>query len=126
MAEDRPPPSLADIEARLRQAGRDPATGRPLPPEEGRSLGSWYGFGLRISVEIVAALVVGVGAGLLLDQWLGTSPWGLIIMMVLGAGAAFVNVYRAAAGIGYAVGYKKPGRDPPAPGLDEGQDGRGN
>ena len=36
------------------------------------------GFAFRIGVELVAALVVGVGIGLLLDRWLGTTPWFLI------------------------------------------------
>ena len=42
-----------------------------------------------------------------LDRWLGTTPWGLIGMFFLGAGAGIVNVYRAVNGIGYAPGYRK-------------------
>jgi len=51
-------------------------------------------FGLKISTEIVAAVVVGVGIGLLVDNFLGTKPFGLIIFFVLGALAGFLNVYR--------------------------------
>ena len=52
------------------------------------------GFGFKISTELVAALVVGVGIGLLVDNYLGTKPFGLIIFFILGAFAGFLNVYR--------------------------------
>ena len=52
------------------------------------------GFGLKISTELVAALVVGVGIGLLVDNYLGTKPFGLIIFFILGAFAGFLNIYR--------------------------------
>ena len=52
------------------------------------------GFGFKISTEIVAAIVVGVVIGLLVDNYLGTKPIGLIIFFILGAFAGFLNVYR--------------------------------
>jgi ATP synthase protein I len=52
--------------------------------------------GFRIAVELLAALVVGVGLGLVLDRWLGTTPWLLILGFFLGSGAALKNVMRAA------------------------------
>ena len=55
---------------------------------------SGAGFGLKISTELVAALVVGVGIGLLVDNYLGTKPLGLIIFFILGAFAGFLNIYR--------------------------------
>ena len=60
----------------------------------------------RIGTELVAALVIGLGGGLLVDHWLGTKPWGLVIMVFLGAGAGVSNVYRAVGGLGYATGYR--------------------
>ena len=51
-------------------------------------------FGFKISTEIVAALVVGVGIGLVVDNYFGTKPFGLIIFFILGAFAGFLNVYR--------------------------------
>ena len=51
-------------------------------------------FGFKISTELVAALVIGVGMGLLVDNYLGTKPIGLIIFFILGAFAGFLNVYR--------------------------------
>ena len=51
-------------------------------------------FGFKISTEIVAALVVGVGIGLVVDNYFETKPFGLIIFFILGAFAGFLNVYR--------------------------------
>ena len=56
--------------------------------------GSGAGFGFKISTEIIAALVVGVGIGLIVDKYLGTKPFGLIIFFIFGALAGFLNVYR--------------------------------
>ena len=56
--------------------------------------GNGAGFGFKISTEIVAALIVGVGIGLLVDNYFHTSPFGLIIFFILGAFAGFLNVYR--------------------------------
>ena len=55
---------------------------------------SGAGFGFTISTEIIAALVVGVGIGLIVDKYLGTKPFGLIIFFIFGALAGFLNVYR--------------------------------
>ena len=51
-------------------------------------------FGFKISTEIVAALVVGVGIGLIVDNYFNTGPFGLIFFFILGAFAGFLNVYR--------------------------------
>ena len=67
------------------------------------------GTALRIGVDLVAAVGVGVGIGLLLDHWLETKPWFLIVFFLLGAAAGIVNVIRVASGYGLASGYKKPG-----------------
>ena len=55
---------------------------------------SGAGFGFKISTEIIAALAVGVGIGLIVDNYLNTKPFGLIIFFILGAFAGFLNVYR--------------------------------
>ena len=62
------------------------------PPKQKKQSGA--GFGFKISTEIIAALVVGVGIGLIVDKYLGTKPFGLIIFFIFGAIAGFLNVYR--------------------------------
>jgi ATP synthase protein I len=52
---------------------------------------------MRVATELVAGLVVGVVIGLLLDRWLGTKPWLLVVFFLLGAAAGLLNVYRAMA-----------------------------
>ena len=52
------------------------------------------GKALKISTELVAALIVGVGFGLIVDNYFGTKPFGLIAFFILGAFAGFLNVYR--------------------------------
>jgi ATP synthase protein I len=39
---------------------------------------------------------VGAGIGWLLDRWLGISPWGMIVFLLLGFSAGVLNVMRAA------------------------------
>lgn len=76
--------------ARARQ-GLDPAPERAATG--GLPVGSW-GIGFRAGVEVVSALVVGVGLGLVLDRWLGTWPWLFLVCFVLGSAAGVMNVYR--------------------------------
>ena len=52
------------------------------------------GFAFKISTELIAALIVGVGIGLVVDNYMGTKPFGLIIFFILGSFAGFLNIYR--------------------------------
>ena len=63
-------------------------------PNHKKNKESGAGFGFKISTEIIAALVMGVGIGLIVDKYLGTKPFGLIIFFIFGALAGFLNVYR--------------------------------
>jgi ATP synthase protein I len=57
---------------------------------------SGFARGFRLSTELVAGVIVGAIIGWLLDRWLGISPWGLIVFLLLGFAAGVVNVIRAA------------------------------
>jgi ATP synthase protein I len=52
--------------------------------------------GFRLSTELVAGVLVGAFIGWALDKWLGISPWGMIVFLLLGFAAGVVNVMRAA------------------------------
>lgn len=64
------------------------------------------GFGLRLGIELVSSLLVGLALGWLADRYVGTRPWGLIVGFFLGSAAGVVGVIRAA----QRMGAPPPGR----------------
>lgn len=70
--------------------------------------------GLRIGTEFIAAILVGAGLGYLIDLGLGTSPWGLLILLMMGFAAGILNVIRVVAEMNAA--------SPAPPGSDLGPD----
>ena len=52
--------------------------------------------GFRLSSELVAGVLVGAALGWGFDRLLSTSPWGLIVFLLLGFIAGVINVMRAA------------------------------
>jgi ATP synthase protein I len=79
------------LAAARKKQGLDPT---PQVPPAGGSQASFMGVGLRVGVELLAALVVGVGIGWFLDRWLHTSPLMLILFVLLGGAAGVANVWR--------------------------------
>ncbi|WP_235974984.1 AtpZ/AtpI family protein [Stappia albiluteola] len=55
-----------------------------------------FALAMRLSTEFVAGVLVGGGIGWLFDAGLGTSPWGLIVFLLLGFVAGVLNVLRSA------------------------------
>jgi len=54
------------------------------------------GYALRLSSEFIAGVIVGAAIGWIVDRMAGTSPWGLIVFLLLGFGAGVLNVLRSA------------------------------
>ena len=116
MTERKSPKSRDDLDKRLRQFRnkRNVATGRDRNTD---STNNGFGFAMRIGVELVAALVIGVGFGLFLDSWLDTKPWFMLGFFLLGAAAGLFNVYRVVQNQGGAVGYRQ--QDKPGPEMSK-------
>lgn len=97
---EQPPDDEAALSARLQrlgerlnQVGRPPETGSgPRQTADASAIAR----GFRLSTELVAGVIVGAVIGWLLDRWLGISPWGLIVFLLLGFAAGVLNVMRAA------------------------------
>jgi ATP synthase protein I len=54
------------------------------------------GKALKISTELVAAVVVGSTIGFLLDNWFDTKPLLTICFFIMGVAAGILNVFRSA------------------------------
>ena len=67
----------------------------PSPMQNGAS-GKAFGQAIRISTELIAGLAVGAALGYGADRLLGTSPWGFILLFLLGFAASVINAIRAA------------------------------
>ena len=100
--------------ARSRQGLDQPPPNAPAGSSDGRGF-SALGVGLRVGVELVSALSVGVLIGWLLDGWLHTRPAFLSLFVLLGGAAGLLNVWRTVA--------PKPGSGGPLGGRTE-KDGR--
>ena len=107
MSEERPERELDALEARLREARAKAEDITPESKEKNQPPKSALGLAFRVGVELVSALAIGVAIGWLLDRWLGTRPWLMLVFIFLGGGAGILNVYRMARGFGYAAGYQR-------------------
>ena len=54
------------------------------------------GKALKISTELVAAVVVGSSIGFLLDNWFDTKPLLTICFFIMGVAAGILNVFKSA------------------------------
>ena len=57
---------------------------------------SFLGNAFKLGTELVAAVAVGTIIGFILDSWLGTTPWLIVIFFFVGAAAGMLNVVRTA------------------------------
>jgi ATP synthase protein I len=93
----RPSGATRDLAERIAAAKRD----RLRRTSQGQPGGSGHGEGMgravRLGSEFIAAILVGAGLGYLLDQWLGTRPWIMLVMLLVGFAAGILNVTRSTA-----------------------------
>jgi len=119
MSEREPPDPLARLGERIDKARAQHAPRQPAVVDRS-ALQQGIGFGFRIGIELVVAIGVATALGWAIDRWLGTRPWGIIVLFFLGVAAGMLNVYRAVSGISTPVGYRRPGEN--RAGKQPGQD----
>ncbi len=75
----------------------DQVKARKAPPVEvDRRRGKAMGDAFKIVTELVVGVAVGGGLGWVLDRQFGTTPWLLVLFLVLGFAAGLSNVIRTA------------------------------
>lgn len=96
------PADEAALSARLARLGDKLGHIRPSPSPESAAHAtapsdpSLMARGFRLSTELVGGVIVGGGLGWLIDRWLGTTPWFLMGLVLLGFAGGTLNVMRAA------------------------------
>jgi ATP synthase protein I len=82
-----------DLNDRIAKAQAElDAQARPKHDVDGQGMG----LGLRMAADFVAAIIVGAVLGFGIDWLLKTSPWGLIVCLILGFITGVWNVVRTA------------------------------
>jgi len=61
-----------------------------------RSDTSSIGDGYKLVAELIGGVLGGLGLGWVFDRWAGTSPWGLLLGVLLGTGLAVFLIARSA------------------------------
>lgn len=102
---DRLRERLRDLERKLApQAGDD--KGEAMSEADLEKRGNMLGKAFKVSTELVVGVFVGGFIGYALDQWLmpkmgvQTSPLFLLVFLLLGIAAGFLNVIRSARDMG--------------------------
>jgi ATP synthase protein I len=85
------------LDARRKRLDTELSARRKVEPEGGsnREASKGYALAVKLSSEFIAGVVVGVILGYMFDRFLGTSPWGLIVFLLLGFCAGVLNVLRS-------------------------------
>ena len=85
---------LKSLDARLGHAAgqRSGGESRTRATSDASAIGQAF----RLSAEFVAGPIAGGAIGWTVDMLFGTSPWGLIVLLILGFLAGMLNLLRAA------------------------------
>lgn len=86
---------LTSLDERLKRAQHDEAvrTGQVRKPVDEN-----YRLGNQVLSYLIGGPLGGALIGWLLDSWLGTSPWLLLLLLVLGTAAGFRSIIRISKG----------------------------
>lgn len=108
---DEPSRVTSDLAQRIAAAKRHQAGEQQTT--QGVAAGEMSGLGraVRLGSEFVSAVLVGTVLGYFADQWLGTRPWIMLVMLLIGFGAGVLNVTRAVTQMNKAAPPPPPGSD---------------
>ncbi|WP_299480291.1 AtpZ/AtpI family protein [uncultured Roseibium sp.] len=87
---------LSERRAQLSRKLDDQRVADEKAARKSESNSAGYAQAMKLSSEFIAGVLVGAGIGWVADQWLGTTPFGLIIFLLLGFAAGVLNVLRSA------------------------------
>ena len=90
-------PLTSDLAARIARAQGERAAAGDAAIASASTQMTGLSRGLRLGSEFIAAILVGAGIGYLLDLWLGTSPWLMLVMLMVGFAAGVLNMVRSTA-----------------------------
>ena len=89
---EKEPAGLKSLDAKLKAAReRNQGPGEVSGASEGQA---GLGYGSRLSVEIIASLLAGLGLGWVIDHFAGTKPLFMLVFMFVGLGVGIYNVMR--------------------------------
>ncbi|MBC7282779.1 AtpZ/AtpI family protein [Hoeflea sp.] len=85
------------LKARRQRLDTELLARRKVEPKEGanREAAQGYALAVKLSSEFIAGVIVGALLGYVFDRFLGTSPWGLIVFLILGFCAGVLNILRS-------------------------------
>ena len=93
----------SDLASRIAAAKRDRAVEEAETSRRASGDTSQMGRAVRLGSEFIAAILVGAGIGYLLDLWLNTRPWIMLVMVLVGFAAGILNVTRSVAELNKAA-----------------------
>jgi ATP synthase protein I len=73
---------------------------KPGSPKNSKKMESKFsphsdlGFAYRVGLEFLSGILVGLLLGYTVDHIFGAPPWGLVVMVILGAAAGILNIFR--------------------------------
>jgi len=82
------------------------------------------GQAFKLSSEFIAGIVVGAGLGYLFDQYFETTPWGMIVLLLLGFCAGILNVLRSAGMVAESEMRLRPAQEMAKKSTEEGKNTR--
>jgi len=114
MTEAPKPPTLSDLDARLR------ACRRRRTEDEVRRFhrrivlpSGMLDFSSRVGNDLIAAVMISIAFGAAIDAAFDSWPWGMVGLFLLGAAAAVRNVHQTACRMAETEGGEPAGPVPP-------------